>query len=159
MSLANTGSPPRLWGIWRMGGWPPMTVAVHPHACGEYDPEVYLFASSGGSPPRLWGILPTEVAQNRDARFTPTPVGNMHRTRSTIRNNAVHPHACGEYGIAIFYGIGNVGSPPRLWGIWSITVNVTCRRLVHPHACGEYEHLEREAKFHIRFTPTPVGNM
>ena len=75
-ALAYIGSSPRLWGIRRQIEYPafrrrfiptrvgntghdegnPLSPAVHPHACGEYEPPILLRPSYNGSSPRVWGI-------------------------------------------------------------------------------------------------------
>ena len=55
----------------------------------------------------------------------------------TDASRAVHPHACGEYVLALAALAVGIGSPPRLWGIHAVLVD---------QAVTE------------RFTPTPVGN-
>ena len=72
----NTGSPPRVWGIrrkyrtsrsysrftpTRVGNTPHArrfnrSTAVHPHACGEYQPTRMIALMPAGSPPRVGGI-------------------------------------------------------------------------------------------------------
>ena len=139
---------------------------VHPHACGEYDklqslcelafgspPRLWGIRTrrlrvgpAAGSPPRLWGILTASVLFPRQARFTPTPVGNT--------------------GIADGPVVQRVGSPPRLWGIRhhaqrragprrftptpvgnTLSCHVPPRlEAVHPHACGEYIGVEECAE-------------
>ncbi len=111
-----------------------------------------------GSPPRLWGIRWQETYRACCARFTPTPVGNTIATGRPGRMSTVHPHACGEYAGYVQKGIGDGGSPPRLWGIparpgqgqgfvrftptpvgnTAYRLLMTRRASVHPHACGEY---------------------
>ena len=90
------GSPPRVWGIRKIGladqasvRFTPTRVgntiarrssialaAVHPHACGEYADLTEIVVTLRGSPPRVWGILPCAAFQSRALRFTPTRVGN-----------------------------------------------------------------------------------
>ncbi len=156
-NVAPVGSPPRLWGIHRIGGlevrrlrFTPTPVGntsacasavsrlpVHPHACGEYCCAISSSVPPCGSPPRLWGIRCASIQRADKTRFTPTPVGNTPSLRAAVRRPSVHPHACGEYKISGMYPALPGGSPPRLWGIqaghgWLFVTD--------------------------RFTPTPVGN-
>ncbi len=176
--ILQDGSPPRLWGIPQglsipgarlrftptpvgntfLTPRPTSASAVHPHACGEYPGHSTSSGSPTGSPPRLWGIHDDTLLQQFHPRFTPTPVGNTHRSAAHADHRAVHPHACGEYPIVDAIAPGGDGSPPRLWGIrrhdmsqsspqrftptpvGNTTMATKIRRAVavHPHACGEY---------------------
>ena len=53
-----------------------VTIAVHPHACGEHNPSHRLSGSAGGSSPRLWGTHSLFYRATSIHRFIPTPVGN-----------------------------------------------------------------------------------
>ena len=111
-----------------------------------------------GSPPRLWGIHLDAVEWGRGERFTPTPVGNTTTAPRRIWPLAVHPHACGEYSHGKTGRVVIRGSPPRLWGIRGVVLDVNSRQPVHPHACGEYAAGRLHNLTVERFTPTPVGN-
>ena len=113
------------------------TSAVHPHACGEYLPFIYISKIFGGSSPRVWGILgqgqiigltlrfiPTRVGntllpciQEQLKRFIPTRVGNTQWTQLCTGGPPVHPHACGEYPSQAGRAPCPTGSSPRVWGI------------------------------------------
>ena len=91
-------------------------------------------------------------------RFTPTCVGNTPCSPSRPHTSSVHPHVCGEYINPCTSKFGQVGSPPRVWGILGrrrcrlrrVRFTPTCvgntlmvssaplPRTVHPHVCGEY---------------------
>ena len=107
---------------------------VHPHACGEYRVMLSCFQASIGSPPRMWGIRSIAQSSKSTSRFTPTHVGNTTSPPGRSSPPTVHPHACGEYGLAgslrmVSNGspthVGNTpagwqprcsfGSPPRMW--------------------------------------------
>ena len=85
-------------------------------------------------------------------------MGSIAVFESIWTNNAVHPHACGEYKNLYFQQGPINGSSPRLWGV-CIIERAECERKrfiptpvgsivgrpqqgdvsgVHPHACGEY---------------------
>ena len=91
-------------------------------------------------------------------RFTPTCVGNIPIACIQRLTTSVHPHVCGEYVSTISQGVFSavhphvcgeynkslktkkrlIGSPPRVWGIYT----------------------GRGVEFaDLRFTPTCVGNM
>src|SRR5438477_469803 len=111
------------------------------------------------------------------ARFTPTPVGNTTPSPGLEAQNAVHPHACGEYVAFAMRPHAAIGSPPRLWGIldrdlseWPArrftptpvgnTFRPSCRSspcTVHPHACGEYAFGKRELRPHPGSPPRLWG--
>ena len=154
-----------------------MTLAVHPHACGEYL---------------------TQPVRQPHARFIPTRVGNTLKATWAAMQETVHPHACGEYRLRASRGNDSVGSSPRVWGILSSPVIVYKNTrfiptrvgntpssmvrpeylTVHPHACGEYGKLCQESQKTVgssprvwgilclygrkvkptRFIPTRVGN-
>ena len=152
------GSPPRMWGLRRVGNrgksvtrftptyvgtstctlGPSPYPAVHPHVCGDFSPNNPPRRKGRGSPPRMWGLRSPRRAWRPRRRFTPTYVGT-----STERN---------EGGVAI------VGSPPRMWGLHpDRSVQGQVRRFtptyvgtspepirlrpppqVHPHVCGDF---------------------
>ncbi len=136
----------------------PFFLAVHPHACGEYEEGgVHTNVASGPSP-RVWGILvvwirhraglrsiPTRVGNTsplsyslRRPRSIPTPVGNTVGPAQSLSLTAVHPHACGEYGGWSMPDKTKNGPSPRVWGILGIGGR-TC--------------------FTLRSIPTRVGNI
>ncbi len=91
------GSSPRVWGTYiktdgkiAIGRFIPTRVgnmaqflegkrkiAVHPHACGEHDPEA--------------------IKARFEHRFIPTRVGNIKTLSKAVLYPSVHPHACGEH--------------------------------------------------------------
>jgi len=91
-----SGPSPRVWGIhWsrrnnyifdrsiptRVGNthisfWFRSSVAVHPHACGEYDLVEANLRAMGGPSPRVWGIQFVVVYVYPWPRSIPTRVGN-----------------------------------------------------------------------------------
>ena len=110
-----------------------------------------------GSPPRVWGMPLRRFLIPRQARFTPTCVGNAWAPADVRLTFAVHPHVCGECASPVSRHGGAGGSPPRVWGMRYATnrhrdsnrFTPTCvgnarpRRphtgahTVHPHVCGE----------------------
>jgi len=91
-----------------------------------------------GSPPRAWGQSLRRIAQERQARFTPTGVGTICQSPSWSLVLSVHPHGRGDNGAVNGVPDGASGSPPRAWG--------QCHR----------HHSMRRAR---RFTPTGVGTI
>ena len=172
------GSSPRLWGtpgfvsLGDVGerfiptpvgntspnGFSPWFSPVHPHACGEHVKSRQKTAGGGGSSPRLWGTRRNGWEKLPKMRFIPTPVGNTLPGLWAPVNPPVHPHACGEHGLAAVFVFQANGSSPRLWGTLFDRVcgpgparfiptpvgNTTSRwqrralPSVHPHACGEH---------------------
>ncbi len=136
------------------------TSTVHPHACGEHRTHRYLTASFIGSSPRMWGTPEAGRRKLEAHRFIPTHVGNTVGDPPTWAWRPVHPHACGEHGVADMGTFIPGGSSPRMWGTQAYRLiptviprfipthvgNTVPRkspsgwRTVHPHACGE--HLE-----------------
>ncbi len=113
-----------------------------------------------GSSPRMWGTH--RLQQHADAvlRFIPTHVGNTLRCSGRSAPSPVHPHACGEHGVADMGTFIPGGSSPRMWGTLLAgaeaadlerfipthvgnTVSqfhLIAARAVHPHACGEHKY-------------------
>ena len=111
--------------------------AVHPHACGEHFSFPLTLGAGFGSSPRLWGTLIVTDVTDINLRFIPTPVGNTLALFKTVKNTAVHPHACGEHNYVSFHLFLFIDSSPRLWGT---------------------QTAELVARLKGRFIPTPVGN-
>ncbi len=155
--LCPLGSSPRMWGTpmpspeatvrarfipTHVGnttaGWPPsFAISVHPHACGEHAPLFVISIRPAGSSPRMWGTQRPGWNVLAAHRFIPTHVGNTRRTAARGRENAVHPHACGEHRQIRIPPFPRSGSSPRMWGT---------RR----------PSLDRAPRH--RFIPTHVGN-
>ena len=158
LDFIDNGSSPRLWGTCtqpmssaRAKRFIPTPVgniskssvsvdarSVHPHACGEHSGCLAPIHSIPGSSPRLWGTCFAGADDPHLARFIPTPVGNMDSRIVKALMLKVHPHACGEHYYAHHNAQSPDGSSPRLWG----TSGGRSR-------CPS----------HIRFIPTPVGNI
>ena len=93
-----------------------MLNSVHPHACGELHRKNVLKATIFGSSPRVWGTHSGCPHRQACRRFIPTRVGNSHHCVRGKCRVAVHPHACGELQLWVFW-VGCVGgSSPRVWG-------------------------------------------
>ncbi len=132
---------------------------VHPHACGEHRTHRYLTASFIGSSPRMWGTPEAGRRKLEAHRFIPTHVGNTVGDPPTWAWRPVHPHACGEHGVADMGTFIPGGSSPRMWGtqhdlpriavgdrfipthVGNTSTATTSVRAttVHPHACGEHK--------------------
>jgi len=135
-----------------------ITVAVHPHACGEHSPCSFVAIRQTGSSPRMWGTPAPSVLPGGGGRFIPTHVGNTFHPQYRRVNRPVHPHACGEHGYLGQATVDYDGSSPRMWGtrrLWPraaqnsrfipthvgntyhmVKGEIQCS--VHPHACGEH---------------------
>ena len=131
---------------------------VHPRVCGEYLLLTGKVAVWKGSPPRMRGILATIPKICVLARFTPAYAGNINNARYVNSLLEVHPRVCGEYSWYIFLSASRVGSPPRMRGICTCTIDIPIpprftpayagniqtnglsriRQKVHPRVCGEY---------------------
>ena len=115
-AMGYAGSPPRAWGrlrgkeaffsaprftptrVGKIARAAPMITNcwVHPHARGEDLSRWPANARAHGSPPRAWGRWGKAIGLRSRFRFTPTRVGKMRWSISTISATAVHPHARGE---------------------------------------------------------------
>ena len=135
--------------IWR--------IPVHPHGCGEREPNHQATAAIPGSSPRLWGTLHSLNTEQWKNRFIPTAVGNACNNANMSRPTTVHPHGCGERVRKLALDIRQTGSSPRLWGtrknadfltligrfIPTAVGNASTStapdsvQSVHPHGCGE----------------------
>ena len=150
------GSPPRVWGqptnslcVVVFPRFTPtrvgttidacrkiLTIAVHPHACGDNMRMACCMRRNFGSPPRVWGQPDLAHPWNLNIRFTPTRVGTTRRAPRIFYRKTVHPHACGDNARSCSRRFRPNGSPPRVWGQPTIDL---------PRAGV------------IRFTPTRVG--
>ena len=135
--IANDdGSSPRVWGTYRFNQrgavivrFIPtcvgnisavfvqlLTMAVHPHVCGEHSWKSARYCRFGGSSPRVWGTFVLDCIRSNPGRFIPTCVGNMHGFHDKNPADAVHPHVCGEHCIFYVKATASPGSSPRVWG-------------------------------------------
>ena len=173
---AQRGSPPRVWGQHRLQPGqipprrftptrvgttqsvdaPPHLSSVHPHACGDNGERGCQRAPPHGSPPRVWGQLATQAGEVLHARFTPTRVGTTPWSCRRARAPSVHPHACGDNGVAYDPIDSPSGSPPRVWGqLHGLGDRLTAARFT-PTRVGTTMERFRAAVV-MRFTPTRVG--
>ena len=147
--MGNTRLVSAIWSV----------ITVHPHACGEHLSGNKPALVAGGSSPRLWGTLEPTLRPGDIIRFIPTLVGNTLPWCAPMRQQPVHPHACGEHAARCIVHKPNRGSSPRLWGTHKgRSSSLTPRRFiptlvgntkaddifsrscpVHPHACGEHD--------------------
>ncbi len=89
---------------------------VHPRACGEHACHSHHPRFGSGSSPRLRGTLREFRPRRRAFRFIPAPAGNTELRRARLRQQAVHPRACGEHHAATPVCWVACGSSPRLRG-------------------------------------------
>ena len=132
--------------------------SVHPRACGEFVLVTADPRAASGSSPRMRGIRREYDLTETVSRFIPAHAGNSGARAGCAVWSAVHPRACGEFGIAAKPVQSGGGSSPRMRGIPAHR----CRdRLpprfipahagnsspptaphesaaVHPRACGEF---------------------
>ena len=110
-----------------------------------------------GSSPRMWGTLPASASPSPPVRFIPTHVGNTSgRTRRRLRG-PVHPHACGEHGVALALLGPGFGSSPRMWEHLPAFSRVIDPFGSSPRMWGTQLPAVR-ARRPARFIPTHVGN-
>ncbi len=180
----NCGSSPRVWGtlhtgpiarkVWRfiptgvgntsIAPTGTISIAVHPHGCGEHPGRYPEERSTCGSSPRVWGTRRLRFPGRRFFRFIPTGVGNTLIGERIREEEAVHPHGCGEHLFPSFSASALTGSSPRVWGtLYPEKYQADSLRFiptgvgntgadwvnlspfsVHPHGCGE--HAETTAR-------------
>ena len=136
-SWAAIGSSPRLRGTGFPRRGPHASRSVHPRACGEQLTIQAVFRSSFGSSPRLRGTDNPIPFKLDSVRFIPAPAGNSSSRSLNVREESVHPRACGEQNARRAVSACNSGSSPRLRG----TV-LRCPSRARRH----------------RFIPAPAGN-
>ena len=135
--VRQNGTPPRVWGLLvearpdlRLGRYTPTRVGtswspiperwlgtVHPHACGDFDDVLALNLQPGGTPPRVWGLLSDHRAVRTIVRYTPTRVGTSSGALPGSALRPVHPHACGDFPLCMWFSHFAHGTPPRVWGL------------------------------------------
>ena len=155
---AQSGSPPRAWGQWRVDEivhvdlrFTPTGVgtigvmanacphwSVHPHGRGDNLRSLWRAQRRNGSPPRAWGQSERRAPAQAAERFTPTGVGTITCTTHCPAVPAVHPHGRGDNIPLRLCRLFPLGSPPRAWGQF---------------------HLGCQAALEKRFTPTGVGTI
>ena len=91
--------------------------AVHPHACGEYNPLHGSRAVSSGPSPRVWGVRTPPKELTICGRSIPTRVGSTYTAPKILLSRPDHPHACGEYDSRLRPGSAIPGPSPRVWGV------------------------------------------
>ncbi|QLD67619.1 hypothetical protein HWQ57_06255 [Pseudomonas aeruginosa] len=111
-----------------------------------------------GSSPRMWGTPGQQLQPGGPLRFIPTHVGNTGSWTTKAGSTSVHPHACGEHGVADMGTFIPGGSSPRMWGTLLAGAEAAdlerfipthvgntlqgnrpaASAAVHPHACGEH---------------------
>ena len=74
-----------------------VSLAVHPHDCGEHLLCVTLLLWATGSSPRLRGTLVGLQGCRGEVRFIPTTAGNTSPMAFQSLRVTVHPHDCGEH--------------------------------------------------------------
>ena len=151
---------------------------VHPRACGEHQPDIFVLPRRTGSSPRLRGTPGVIRLAPGVNRFIPAPAGNTRPTGGCPARSTVHPRACGEHRYSAGMVGSLAGSSPRLRG----TRQRICAKhdcvAVHPRACGEHKRTGKPMKLYAgssprlrgtrgheyaeqrlrRFIPAPAGN-
>ena len=177
-SICSTGSSPRLRGTHpalpratasvrfipapagntNSAMMPPISLPVHPRACGEHSDSRPAGTVIVGSSPRLRGTLLSLPQTHLTVRFIPAPAGNTRRATFSRWFPSVHPRACGEHLIRYYERAWEIGSSPRLRGTRTQSAGtpgqgrfipapagntfrsplpLSCFS-VHPRACGEH---------------------
>ncbi len=135
-----------------------LSIAVHPHGCGEHRRGRGWSRAVPGSSPRVWGTQEFVNETVPLGRFIPTGVGNTITISGVPTGGAVHPHGCGEHVPTWMITSTMRGSSPRVWGTpgqsspqdrsprfipTGVGNTPRSRRpisiiAVHPHGCGEH---------------------
>ena len=134
------------------------TPTVHPRACGEHSRRSRSLFRETGSSPRVRGTPPLAASRSLAGRFIPARAGNTCLLPPAIRNDTVHPRACGEHLHKPSPRAEHDGSSPRVRGtrecfpiglrsvrfIPARAGNTDSQSMpsksitVHPRACGEH---------------------
>ena len=134
----RTGSTPRMRGICNQGGWhvsrcrfnpayagnilqsslSAHKTQVQPRVCGEYHRHHNIHLRILGSTPRMRGILTERSVITMFNRFNPAYAGNIHETAHARIHSEVQPRVCGEYFSTEEYAFDELGSTPRMRGIF-----------------------------------------
>ena len=132
------GSTPRMRGICNQGGWhvsrcrfnpayagnilqsslSAHKTQVQPRVCGEYHRHHNIHLRILGSTPRMRGILTERSVITMFNRFNPAYAGNIHETAHARIHSEVQPRVCGEYFSTEEYAFDELGSTPRMRGIF-----------------------------------------
>ena len=158
------GSPPRVRGkrLLRFSGFQPYRITParagktscpsawacaledHPRACGENKTRYRWSASSAGSPPRVRGKHVDAREPGEDFRITPARAGKTRSARITRRSPADHPRACGENQQYRETGAWVDGSPPRVRGKRSFSMERRMRPGITPARAGKTSSARRD---------------
>ncbi len=137
-----------------------VTLAVHPHVCGEHLRHIRIRRDASGSSPRVWGTFFAQIVDGSVLYgSSPRVWGTCQFTRIRIFRRTVHPHVCGEHAC----GAPAIHRPGRFIPtcVGNISATATSRWCipVHPHVCGEHLAVVGQRFCTERFIPTCVGNM
>ena len=136
----------------------PVSVAVHPRACGEHSASRRSMYAFTGSSPRMRGTLVIALARQEPRRFIPAHAGNTGISAVITMWTAVHPRACGEHWACALVMRSCDGSSPRMRGTQPFLLQrvhfgrfipahagntmamaaMAITATVHPRACGEH---------------------
>ena len=136
IAICQKGSSPRVWGqvhicrhsilsAWiiptRMGTSDILkiqnkTVADHPHAYGDKNPQKQLCNGTQGSSPRVWGQVLVCKSCNLYNGIIPTRMGTRLYSQSRFIEYRDHPHEYGDKKKALLFPPLTEGSSPRVWG-------------------------------------------
>ena len=123
--------------IW-VGVMPQSVYQVQPRVCGEYNKKAQIGKPTLGSTPRMRGIFDITIRQKSDNRFNPAYAGNIQKWQQSAMPTQVQPRVCGEYNRKSASRRRNVGSTPRMRGIFNNLFSFF---------------------FQIRFNPAYAGNI
>ena len=150
-----------MWGLLWLHADAHGLIAVHPHVCGDFNSSRGNAGFMMGSPPRMWGLRSGRLPRRDGERFTPTYVGTSNFAVALLTVSSVHPHVCGDFGRPGRWAGMWSGSPPRMWGLRRVHVDLDrptrftptyvgtsskigrqrIRASVHPHVCGDFGYM------------------
>ena len=96
--------------------------SVHPRVCGERDHFVDLRWAQSGSSPRVRGTPFRHILACYWIRFIPACAGNAKRIGTRPITLTVHPRVCGERQEPGVFGLGVLGSSPRVRGTLMVRI-------------------------------------
>ena len=99
--------------------------AAHPRVCGEDGLGGCLCGFGGGSPPRMRGRLMISIQTGSSPGLTPAYAGKTGRTAIRSTPATAHPRVCGEDTSSAMVTGPPLGSPPRMRGRPSPTMQFT----------------------------------
>ena len=109
----------------------------HPRGCGENTKCNMCRNARKGSPPRMRGKPKIYLFGATKTRITPADAGKTFALRRSFRRLRDHPRGCGENFWVFLPFIVPLGSPPRMRGKPSDTVDTAIGKRITPADAGK----------------------